>query len=97
MKMKVKMKTTITTERTDPRARFRDLLAAESTKLWSLRSTYGSLALIMLCCRRLTRLRDAVRLHDRLPLMLAIHPTVHLAANRSDGGGKFDFGHWRRR
>lgn len=28
--------------------RFRDLLAAEWTKLWSLRSTYGSLALIMM-------------------------------------------------
>jgi hypothetical protein len=29
--------------RTDPRARFRDLLAAEWIKLWSLRSTYGVL------------------------------------------------------
>ncbi|MCI4061797.1 ABC transporter permease subunit [Micromonospora sp. R77] len=29
-----------------PRARFRDLVAAEWIKLWSLRSTYGSLALI---------------------------------------------------
>jgi ABC-2 type transport system permease protein len=33
---------------TEPRARFRDLLAAEWIKLWSLRSTYGSLALILL-------------------------------------------------
>lgn len=32
----------------EPAARFRDLLAAEWTKLWSLRSTHGSLALIML-------------------------------------------------
>ncbi|MEU1603335.1 hypothetical protein [Micromonospora matsumotoense] len=30
----------------EPAARFRDLLAAEWLKLWSLRSTYGSLALI---------------------------------------------------
>ncbi|KWV34220.1 MULTISPECIES: hypothetical protein [Micromonospora] len=30
----------------EPTARFRDLLAAEWIKLWSLRSTYGSLALI---------------------------------------------------
>ncbi|MBY8872787.1 hypothetical protein K7640_13175 [Micromonospora sp. PLK6-60] len=30
----------------DPAARFRDLLAAEWIKLWSLRSTYGSLALV---------------------------------------------------
>jgi ABC-2 type transport system permease protein len=39
---------TVAKEITEPRARFRDLLAAEWTKLWSLRSTYGSLALIML-------------------------------------------------
>ncbi|SBT44742.1 hypothetical protein [Micromonospora auratinigra] len=31
---------------TEPAARFRDLLAAEWIKLWSLRSTWGSLALI---------------------------------------------------
>ncbi|HEX8631911.1 MAG TPA: hypothetical protein VF755_27440 [Catenuloplanes sp.] len=36
-----------TTRPAEPSARFRDLLAAEWTKLWSLRSTYGSLALIM--------------------------------------------------
>jgi hypothetical protein len=39
---------TATTHTAGPRARFRDLLAAEWIKLWSLRSTYGSLALIML-------------------------------------------------
>ncbi|MFE9690044.1 hypothetical protein [Micromonospora sp. NPDC005806] len=38
---------TATRRRTaEPAARFRDLLAAEWIKLWSLRSTYGSMALI---------------------------------------------------
>jgi ABC-2 type transport system permease protein len=36
----------LTTHAAEPRPRFRDLLAAEWIKLWSLRSTYGSLALI---------------------------------------------------
>ncbi|GAA4633375.1 ABC transporter permease [Actinoallomurus vinaceus] len=36
---------TITARPAEPRARFRDLLAAEWTKLWSLRSTYWTLLL----------------------------------------------------
>lgn len=39
--------TTGTATTVEPRARLRDLLAAEWIKLWALRSTYGSLALIM--------------------------------------------------
>jgi hypothetical protein len=39
---------TVIPDSAEPRARFRDLLAAEWTKLWSLRSTYGSLTLLML-------------------------------------------------
>ncbi|WP_433188504.1 hypothetical protein [Actinoallomurus sp. CA-150999] len=37
--------TTVRPTATEPRARFRDLLAAEWTKLWSLRSTYWTLLL----------------------------------------------------
>ncbi|NBE82855.1 ABC transporter permease [Micromonospora rubida] len=39
---------------TDTRARFRDLLAAEWIKLWSLRSTYGVLAAGALICVGIT-------------------------------------------
>ncbi|HEX8347060.1 MAG TPA: hypothetical protein VF657_20325 [Actinoplanes sp.] len=39
---------TVARNSAEPRARFHDLLAAEWIKLWSLRSTYGSLTVIML-------------------------------------------------